>query len=286
MCPPHWLHPRWHKVRVVSSSVKGPRLRQSAGLAGWSGWGSVWVGCGPGTYSSDQVAVDPYGKPVRTLGACGRSTSRWPTASRLHRVAKDGSVGGTAGRAVGARPRWTERCEDAMPEETAYAPAAFYDDLAASYDRIYPDWEASSRQQGDALHAVIGAQLGPGPHRILDCAVGIGTQLFGLAANGHRLAGSDISAGALRRAQAECRRRGVQAGLAVADMRALPFPDSAFDVVVCADNALPHLLTAADVTRALGEIVRVADSGGLVVVTTRDYDQARKDHPSTTPLSR
>jgi len=178
-----------------------------------------------------------------------------------------------------------DQCEDAMPEETAYAPAAFYDDLAASYDRIYPDWEANSRQQGDALQAVIAAQLGPGPHRILDCAVGIGTQLLGLAAGGHRLAGSDISAGALRRAQAECRRRGVEAGLAVADMRALPFPDSAFDVVVCADNALPHLLTAADVTRALGEMVRVADPGGLVVVTTRDYDQARKDHPSTTPLS-
>ena len=44
---------------------------------------------------------------------------------------------------MGARPRWAERCEDAMPEETAHPPAAFYDDLAASYDRIYPDWEAS-----------------------------------------------------------------------------------------------------------------------------------------------
>jgi glycine/sarcosine N-methyltransferase len=187
---------------------------------------------------------------------------------------------------LAAAARSTEPREDGMPEETAHPPAAFYDDLAASYDRIYPDWEASSRQQGDTLHAVIAAQRGPGPHRILDCAVGIGTQLLGLAANGHRLAGSDISAGAVGRAQAECRQRGVQAGLAVADMRALPFPDSAFDVVVCADNALPHLLTAADVTRALGEMVRVAGPGGLVVVTTRDYDQARKDHPSTTPLSR
>jgi len=172
-----------------------------------------------------------------------------------------------------------------MPEETGYAPAAFYDDLAASYHRIYPDWEASCRRQGDALHAVIAGELGPGPHQVLDCAVGIGTQLLGLAANGHRLAGSDLSTGAVGRAQAECRRRGVQAGLAVADKRALPFADGAFDVVVCADNSLPHLLTAEDVTRALGELCRVARPGGLVVVTTRDYDQARQDRPSTTPLS-
>jgi glycine/sarcosine N-methyltransferase len=30
-----------------------------------------------------------------------------------------------------------------------------YDDLAADYDRIYPDWRASSRRQGKALHAVL-----------------------------------------------------------------------------------------------------------------------------------
>jgi glycine/sarcosine N-methyltransferase len=148
-----------------------------------------------------------------------------------------------------------------MPQEPAHPPAAFYDDLAASYDRIYPDWQASSQRQGDALHAVIAGELGPGPHRVLDCAVGIGTQLLGLAANGHRLAGSDISPGAVGRAHAECRRRGVQAGLAVADMRALPFADGAVDVVVCADNSLPHLLTAEDVTGALGEMGRVARPG-------------------------
>lgn len=55
-------------------------------------------------------------------------------------------------------------------------------------------------------------------------------------------------------------------------MRALPFADGAFDVVVCADNSLPHLLTPQDVTRALGEMCRVARPRGLVVVSTRDYD--------------
>jgi glycine/sarcosine N-methyltransferase len=164
-------------------------------------------------------------------------------------------------------------------------PADFYDDLAGSYDRIYPDWEASIRRQGAALDGLVGGALGPGRRVILDCAVGIGTQLLGLAAHGHRLAGSDLSAGAVRRARAECGRRGVEAGLAVADMRALPFAGGTFDVVVCADNSLPHLLTAQDVVAALREMRRVARPGGLVLVTTRDYDRARAELPPVTPPS-
>src|SRR6266508_6505626 len=130
------------------------------------------------------------------------------------------------------------------PELAGGSPAGFYDGLAASYDRIYPDWEASFRRQGDALHAAIGGELGSGRRRVLDCAVGVGTQLLGLAAHGHLLAGSDVSTVALRRARAECARRGVRAALVPADMRALPFADGSFEGVVCADSALPHLLTA------------------------------------------
>jgi glycine/sarcosine N-methyltransferase len=172
-----------------------------------------------------------------------------------------------------------------MPEPTTGGAAGFYDGLAASYDRIYPDWEASSRRQGDALHAAVSGTLGPGTRRILDCAAGIGTQLLGLAAHGHVLTGSDISAGAVARARAECRRRGVRAALTVADMRALPFADAAFEAVVCADNSLPHLLTAEDVVRALGEMRRVVSPGGLVLVSTREYDRLRAERPPVTALS-
>jgi glycine/sarcosine N-methyltransferase len=164
-------------------------------------------------------------------------------------------------------------------------PAGFYDELAADYHRIFPDWEASSARQGDALHAVISREIGPGPHAILDCAAGIGTQLLGLAAHGHRMCGTDISLGAIRRARHERGRRGAGTqllGLAVADMRALPFAAGSFGAVVCADNSLPHLLRAGDVVRALGEMRRVVAPGGLVVVTTRDYDAARAQRPAIT----
>jgi glycine/sarcosine N-methyltransferase len=164
-----------------------------------------------------------------------------------------------------------------------------YDDLAADYDRIYPDWRASSGRQANALDAVVAAELGTTDRlRVLDCAAGIGTQLLGLAALGHTAVGTDLSAAALRHARDEHAAQGLSpegvAGLAAADMRRLPFADGSFDVVVCADNSLPHLLTAGDVRAALGEMRRVAVSGGVILVSTRDYDELRRTRPESTPV--
>jgi glycine/sarcosine N-methyltransferase len=166
---------------------------------------------------------------------------------------------------------------------------AFYDDLAATYDRIYPDWAASVTRQGTALDALLTAELGPGPHQLLDCACGIGTQLLGLAAHGHRLVGTDLSPQAVIRASAEAERAGVgtHVDVAAADLRALPFTDSSFDGLVCADNSLPHLLTDGDVLTAMAEMRRVLRLGGAALVTTRDYDEVRAGvAPSSTPPQR
>ena len=157
---------------------------------------------------------------------------------------------------------------------------ASYDDLAADYDRIFPDWRESSRRQGAALDRLVTADLGPGPRRVLDCAAGIGTQALALAALGHHVVATDVSGVALRRAVTA----GSLAGAAVADMRLIPFADASFDVVVCADNSLPHLLTAADVAAALREMRRVAVPGGLVLVSTRDYEDLRRTRPAATPV--
>jgi SAM-dependent methyltransferase len=169
-----------------------------------------------------------------------------------------------------------------MDESASNRSAAFYDSLAHAYDRLYPDWGEAIAGQGRALHELVTARLGPGPHRILDAAAGIGTQLIGLAAHGHEVAGSDLSRTATRRAQAECARRHTPAALAVADLRALPFADGSFDAVLCIDNALAHLMDAEEVTRGLRELGRVARPGGVVLVSTRDYEQARAEHPPGT----
>ena len=152
----------------------------------------------------------------------------------------------------------------------------FYDDLAEDYEHVYADWAASSLRQARALDGLL-----PPRAFVLDCAAGIGTQLLGLTTLGHRVAGTDLSAVALRRAT----QRNPAVGVAAADMRALPFAEATFDAVVCADNALPHLLTGPDVRRALAEMLRVVVAGGVVLVTTRDYDELRRTRPQATPVS-
>ena len=168
-----------------------------------------------------------------------------------------------------------------------------YDDLADDYDLNYADWRTSSRRQGGALDAVLTGELPDADGRllrILDCAAGIGTQLLGLAALGHECAGTDLSTLALRRARAEAAAArmpaGSLAGLAAADMRRLPFAGASFDAVVCADNALPHLLTRDDVLTALREMLRVTVPGGAVVVSTRDYDELLAEPPTVDAAAR
>ncbi|MFE5581381.1 class I SAM-dependent methyltransferase [Kitasatospora sp. NPDC056531] len=160
----------------------------------------------------------------------------------------------------------------------------FYDDFADDYHLLYADWNASLARQGTALDVLIRERLGDRPAEVLDCACGIGTQAIGLAGLGHRVTGTDLSPVSAARATAEAAARGLQLPTAAADMRELPFPDGRFDVVVCADNALPHLLTAGEIRAALGEMRRVLRPGGLLLVTTRPYDELRRARPtSTTP---
>lgn len=169
-----------------------------------------------------------------------------------------------------------------MDASASTGSAEFYDSLAHAYDRLYPDWDEAITEQGRVLHSLLTERLGAGPHRVLDAATGIGTQLLGLAALGHAVVGSDLSRVATRRARAECARRHTESRLAVADLRSLPFADASFDAVLCVDNAVAHLMTSAEVTRGLRELGRVTRPGGVVLVSTRDYERARIEHPPGT----
>ncbi|WP_406375570.1 class I SAM-dependent methyltransferase [Streptomyces sp. NBC_00647] len=163
-----------------------------------------------------------------------------------------------------------------MPETSV---AQFYDGLADDYHLIYADWDAGIRRQGDALDALIGVDRAA----VLDCSCGIGTQAIGLALRGHSVTATDLSPRAAARAAREAALRNVTLRAAVADMRRLPFPDARFDAVVCADNSLPHLLTEQDVHAALVEMRRVLRPGGLLLVSTRPYDDLLRNRPVSTP---
>lgn len=157
---------------------------------------------------------------------------------------------------------------------------AFYDGLAGTYDLMFPSWDASMARQASQL-----AEFIPAGARVLDCACGIGTQAIGLAMRGYEVVGADLSPKAAARAVVEASARGVALRALASDMRALPFADGSFDVVLAADNALPHLLTSDDVLAALREMRRVLRPGGRLIISTRDYDTIRRERPLSTPPS-
>jgi glycine/sarcosine N-methyltransferase len=166
----------------------------------------------------------------------------------------------------------------------AEAPRAFYDRLAADYALIYEDWPAASLRQAALLDRLIRGELGDGARNLLDCACGIGTQALGLAALGYRVTGSDVSPRAVARAARAARGRRLDASFLVADMRALaqavPGP---FDIVLAADNALPHLLSDEDLAAALRSIAHQLAADGLFLASIRDYDEALAGRPVTWP---
>ncbi|WP_246183530.1 class I SAM-dependent methyltransferase [Paenibacillus methanolicus] len=81
--------------------------------------------------------------------------------------------------------------------------------------------------------------------------MGIGTQAIGLANRGFNVTGTDLSSASIERATKEAEAFGVKIHFGVADFRALDEDVSGlYDVVLSADNAIPHLLTDDDLYQA------------------------------------
>jgi glycine/sarcosine N-methyltransferase len=161
-----------------------------------------------------------------------------------------------------------------------------YAPLAEHYHLIYEDWQSAIERQSGALDRLIRGELGAGALSLLDAACGIGTQALGLAARGYRVTGTDLSPAAVARAGREATARGLDVAFGVADMRALDREvEGAFDVVLAADNAVAHLLSEADLTRALEAMRARLRPGGLLVLTQRDYDALLAERPRTTAPS-
>jgi 2-polyprenyl-3-methyl-5-hydroxy-6-metoxy-1,4-benzoquinol methylase len=159
---------------------------------------------------------------------------------------------------------------------------AFYDQFADSYHLIFADWQASIRRQAEILDQLIQDELGPGPHTILDCACGIGTQAIGLARLGHRVHATDLSPVAVARAEQEAIAAGVSLAVGVADMRELAQQvRGTFDVVLACDNALPHLRSGEDLHLAAANIASKLRPGGMFLASVRDYDQLIQNRPTS-----
>ena len=159
-----------------------------------------------------------------------------------------------------------------------------YDEIATLYHLIYPDWNAAIARQAAALDAIIRTHVGPPPRSILDVSCGIGTQALGLAALGHAVTASDLSSGAVERARLEAARRNLAIDFKVADMRrCAEVHGSGFDVVLSADNSIPHLLSDDAIREALGNFYRCTRPGGITILGLRDYVTEERSSPRLVP---
>lgn len=155
----------------------------------------------------------------------------------------------------------------------------FYDDLASHYHLICHDWDAAMTRQAAAISAILRRESGNGRGlSVLDCTCGIGTQSLGLAKLGYHVTGSDLSAGAVQRARAEAAVRALNVPFYVADVRRLDdLPIGGFEAVISMDNALPHLLSDADLAEAARQMRAKLCTRGTLLASILDYDQLVRD---------
>jgi SAM-dependent methyltransferase len=159
-----------------------------------------------------------------------------------------------------------------------------YDEIATLYHLVYRDWNAAIAQQAAALDAIIRKYVGPPPRSILDVSCGIGTQALGLAALGHTVTACDLSSGAVERARREAAQRNLAIDFTVADMcLAAEVHGSGFDVVLSADNSIPHLLSDDAIREAFGTFYRCIRPGGITILGVRDYSNEGRASPELVP---
>lgn len=152
----------------------------------------------------------------------------------------------------------------------------FYDQMTPVYHLLFQDWEQTIRKQAADLDGIIKERWGA-VSEIVDVACGIGTQALGLAQAGYQITGSDLSSREIERAKKEAVQRGLAIDFSVADMRqAFAHHQRQFDVILAADNAVPHLLADADILTAFRQFYQATRPGGGCLITVRDYDQIER----------
>jgi SAM-dependent methyltransferase len=147
-----------------------------------------------------------------------------------------------------------------------------YDALADVYDWLVPETLLTP----DGSAAAFAEHVAPGA-RVLDCACGTGTLAVGMALRGHEVAATDASAAMVARTQRLAAEHGARVETAVCSWDALAGRGwaSAFDVVFCVGNSLAHAPGRDGRRAALRAMVAVLSPGGLLVLTSRAWEQVR-----------
>ena len=135
----------------------------------------------------------------------------------------------------------------------------------SSLPDAYRRWRASRLGKiTDALEEALLLELigSPGALRILDAGCGDGALATALAGRGANMTGVDADPHMLAAGRVRAEGMGMNLTFVEGDVRALPFPDASFDVVV----AVTVLCFVPDAQHAVREMARVMRPGGRMVI--------------------
>ncbi|MFF2011445.1 hypothetical protein ACFVWY_20540 [Streptomyces sp. NPDC058195] len=79
----------------------------------------------------------------------------------------------------------------------------FSDDPARDHRLVFRDWDTGMPGQAEGVGRLVRPTHGAGPHTVVDCSCGTGTQAIGLALAGHHVVGSGLSPASAGRAATE-----------------------------------------------------------------------------------
>jgi len=154
-----------------------------------------------------------------------------------------------------------------------------YDELASVYQFLVPDALLEPEGAAAAFAAVTG-ELSPGA-RVLDCACGTGQLAVGLGLQGFDVTASDASAAMVERTRALARQHGVEPQATTCTWAELGRQDwgAPFDAVLCVGNSLTHAAGRDARRAALAAMAGVLRPGGLLAVTSRDWERLCAQRP-------
>jgi SAM-dependent methyltransferase len=144
-----------------------------------------------------------------------------------------------------------------------------YDEFSSDYDR-FVNW---SNRLAVELPFIEQQLQQAGAQRVLDAACGTGKHAIALAQKGYAVVGADLSTGMIEQARANAAAARAQAPFFVAGFGELSTQvGGGFDALLCLGNSLPHVLTPADLSAALGDFAACLRPGGLLLVQNRNFD--------------